>query len=413
MRLGLTSLLAWAVAFLLVVVTPARAQVSFDEAIALSQRAPAVDARRRELAAREAGDADLGGTSQGLSITATPGARIENEQDRGFEGQLSVYHSWNLGDLTGARRRAAAAERRVIAAEQRAAALEGRLEAARQWIELWRFSRAEAVVREERALAEQLVASTERALSAGVATAMDEAEARTYAAEVMQRAIAIAGTRHDTALALSHAMGRTPDATLTPEGPLPDPSTPADPAPWMRRVERLPSVAIERLAARASSAREAEAAATYAPVFGLGAQVQRESPDGIIAQGVIVLSLPLVDQSQRQRSVDRGEAVRREAEADQARLRALRELSLAFHDVEHTERALRALEERLLPAAERLVDRRELALRAGEGTVFELAAARRQWIDARGRAIEAAAAHAWAEVRLWILLAEIERTEAR
>lgn len=387
----------------------ARAQVTFEEAIALSQRAPRLEGARGELEARRREDADLAGTSQGVAIQATPGARVLSEQDRGFEGQLTVTHSWNLGDLTGARRRAAAAERGVLSAEARAVALEARLDAARRWIELWRLDRLERVVRAERELAARFVAHTERALRAGVATAMDESEAGAYAAEVLSRALTLEGQRHEASLALALAMARPPSAALRPRGPLPSPALPDDPAPYLRAVDELPAVAVERLAARAARAHEAEAAASYAPIFGAGVQLQRESPSGFIAQGVLTLSVPLMDQGQRQRSVARGEAARREGARAQARLEAARELSLAVHDVEHQRRELAALRERLLPSLTRLVERREAALRAGESTVFEVAAARRRLLEARGREIEAAAARAWAEVRLWILLAEMER----
>lgn len=387
----------------------ARAQVTFEEAIALSQRAPRLEGARGELEARRREDADLAGTSQGVAIQATPGARVLSEQDRGFEGQLTVTHSWNLGDLTGARRRAAAAERGVLSAEARAVALEVRLDAARRWIELWRLDRLERVVRAERELAARFVAHTERALRAGVATAMDESEAGAYAAEVLSRALTLEGQRHEASLALALAMARPPSAELRPRGPLPSPALPDDPAPYLRAVDDLPAVAVERLAARAARAHEAEAAASYAPIFGAGVQLQRESPSGFIAQGVLTLTVPLMDQGQRQRSVARGEAARREGARAQARLTAARELSLAIHDVEHQRRELAALRERLLPSLTRLLERREAALRAGESTVFDVAAARRRLLEARGRAIEAAAARAWAEVRLWILLAETER----
>lgn len=383
--------------------------VSFDQAIALSQVTPRVEGRRRSLEARRAGDADLAGTSQGVSIQATPGMRILSEQDRGFEGQLSVVHSWNLGDLTGARQRAAHAERTVIAAEVRAAALEARLEAGRRWIDLWRLARLSRLAREEHALAADLVSLTERALRAGVGTSLDEAEAHAYAAEVHARLIAAEGTRHEAAVGLAVAMGRAPTARLRATGPLPSPSLPDDPTPWLNAIERMPSVTVERLSALAARAHEAEAVAAYAPVLGVGVQLQRESPSGFIANGVFTLSVPLMDQGQRQRSVARGEAERRAGEHGQARLAAGRELALAIHDVEHTRRTERALLAQLVPALVALVDRRDAALRAGESTVFQLLDARRRLLGARASAVEATGARAWAEVRLWLLLAEIER----
>lgn len=385
----------------------APARIAFDEAISLSLRAPRIQGAERALEARRVGDADIGGTSQGLSIQATPGARILHEQDRGFEGQLAVTHSWNLGDLTGARRRAARAEREVLAAERRALALLARLEAARRWIDLWRLGELGRLLREEEALARALADATERAVGGGAQTSVDAAEVDAHLAEVRLRAIAAEGALHEASIGLSVAMARPPSPRLLAEGALPEPALPDEPD--LARIEQLPAIAVERLSAAAERAREAEVAAAYAPQLALGAQIQRESPSGVIVSGVIGLSVPLFDQGQRARSASRGEAERRDGEHAQARLEAERELSLAVHDVEHQRREERAARELLVPAIERLTERREAALRAGEGTVFALLDARRRGLEARARSIEARAARAWAEVRLWVLLAELER----
>ncbi|MCZ7679331.1 MAG: TolC family protein [Sandaracinaceae bacterium] len=394
----------------LLVLAPATAgaqPITFDRAIALSTRAPRVEGAARALETRRSGDADIGGTSQGLTVTATPGARVLSEQDQGFEGQLAITHSWNLGDLTGARRRAAAAERRVLAAERRALALLARLEAARRWIDLHRLGELARVVAEEEALASTLADATARALGAGAATGADEAEVDAHLAEVRLRALAIEGALHEASVALSFATSRPPTSRLRAAGPLPEPEVPDEVD--VRVVAELPAVAVERLAAAAERAREVEVAAAYAPQVALGAQIQRESPSGVIVGAVLGLSIPLFDQGQRGRSVARGEAERRDAEHAHARLEAARDLALAVHDVEHQRREERAARELLVPALERLVERREAALRAGEGTIFALLDARRRALEARGRWIEARAARAWAEVRLWILLAELRR----
>lgn len=383
--------------------------VGFDEAIALADRTPRVRARERALEARRRGDADIGGTSQGLSIQATPGARILTEQDRGFEGQLAITHSWNLGDLTGARQRAAAAERRELDAERRAVALLSRMEAARRWLDLWRIQRLLQVLDAEVALARRLVEATRRAVAAGARTSVDEAEADAYLAEVRLRAIALRGVRHEASIALATAMGRTPTPRLVAAGAPPAPELP-DAGPDLARVEALPGVALERLAAAAARAREAEVAAVFAPQLSLGAQVQRESPDGVIVSGVVGLTIPLFDRGQRERSAQRAEAELREGEHEQARLEAARDLALAVHDVAHQRRQERAMRELLVPALERLAERREAALQGGGGgTIFALLDARRRVLDAHGRAIDAEAARIWAEVRLWLYLAELRR----
>jgi outer membrane protein TolC len=395
-------------ALLLLVPAPAAAQgVAFDEAIALSQGLPVVEGTARALAERESGDVDLGGTSQGVAIQASPGVRVLSEQDRGFEGQLSVVHSWNLGDLTGTRRRAARAERDVLAAEVRAEALRARLEAAHRWIVLWRVVQLEQVLDEERTLAERLGALTARGEAAGVRTRLDTLEAAAYLADVSIRDVALEGERHDASVALAVAMARAPNGELVASGPLPAPSLPDDLHAAIEGADRLPAVVAARLETVAERAREAETASGFAPQLGLGAQIQRESPSHLIVLGTLTLNVPLFDPGQRARSTSRAEAERREGRHGQARLEAQETLALAVHDVEHQRREERAVLEQLVPSLTTLIDLRERAVQAGEGTVFELLEARRRLLVARARAIDARAARTWAEVRMWILLAEL------
>ncbi len=397
---------------LVVLVAPAVAgaqDVTFDEAIGLAAGAPWARAPRRALEARRQGDRDLGGASQGLSIQATPGARVRSEADRGFEGQVTVVHSWNLGGLGRARRGAARAERDVLAAEARVAALASKLEAARLWIDLHRLLALEALLAEEESMAGRLVEVTGRALRAGAGTRADAAEAEAYAADVALRAVGVEGLRHERSVALAVAMGRVPLATLRSVGALPAPALPDDEGQSLARAARLPEVVAARLEATAERARAAEASAAFAASLGIGAQLMRESPDGIVAQGVLTLGVPIGDPGRRARSVALGEAARRESEAERAQGEAARALALAFHEVAHARREEGLVTERLIPALDALVAQRDAALAAGEATVFELLDARRRLVAARMRALEVRAARAWAEVRLWLLLAELER----
>jgi outer membrane protein TolC len=46
-------------------------------------------------------------------------------------------------------------------------------------------------------------------------------------------------------------------------------------------------------------------------------------------------------------------------------------------------------------------------MRAGETTVLEVLVARRVWAAARQKRTRAQAAHAWAQVKVWMLLADM------
>lgn len=401
--------------FVVLSAAPAAAQpsmVTFDRAIALSSSTPGVEGTGRALEARQAGDQSIAGTTQTLSVQAQPGVRVASEQDRGFEGQITITQTWYLADLTGARRRTARTERQVLAAQQRAAALTARLDAARRWIDLWQLVQAQHVVGEERELAIHTRELVERAVRAGVRTRVDADEVDAYLADVAIRAIAAEGQRHEASLALAIAMGQPPTHELAPAGPLPEPILPPEPEQLLAEVERLPSVAVERLGAAAQRAYEVELAAQASSQLMLGVYAQRESPTGFIAEGFFGVNAPTFDHGERARSVALGEAEAHEGQAEQARLEAQHDLSVAIHDVEHQRGQEQAVNGVLIPALSSLVEHREAALRGGEGTILELLAARRRLLDARSRAVSARAQRTWAEVRLWLLLAELQRGRA-
>jgi outer membrane protein TolC len=66
-----------------------------------------------------------------------------------------------------------------------------------------------------------------------------------------------------------------------------------------------------------------------------------------------------------------------------------------------------------MPASVEAARLREVTFRAGDATVVEVLVARRNAVAARARLNRAKAAHAWALVKVWLELAEIERSEVR
>lgn len=389
----------------------AQPTVTFDQALALGAASPEARAPRRALAARERGDDGIGGTAQATSLTVMPGAVLAPDQERGFEAQVQLTQSWNLADLGGARRRAAAEERRGIAAEARAAALRARLEAARRWIDLATFQEVEARLGAQQAVAEQHLRSAERALEAGVGGATDVAEARAAVADLEQRRLESEGDRVLAANQLAIAMGRSEGPAPRAGGALPAPRLPS-PGAARRRLadlDALPEVAVRRLAVVAARAREAEASAQYAPVLSVGAQVERSATDAWVLYGVASLSFQAFGEERRAVSAAGAAAERGEVELEAARVRARADVEDAIHEVEHGRRQLRAIEAGLVPALEELVARRERAVTAGEETVFGLLEARRRLLVAEEARARARGARAWAEVRLWLLLAELGR----
>jgi outer membrane protein TolC len=401
----------------LLVLGPSRATraepVTFDEAIFWSEQSPAADAPRRALAAREDGDATIGGTAQALSITAQPGARVTPDEERGFEGQFTVTQGWNLAGLGRVRREAAASERSALAAHARAVALAVRLEAARLWIELHTFERLLAVTREQLELARETQRLMTRAAEAGVGTLADVAAAEALASEMMRAVVVTEGHVHQTSIELSRAMGREATSGLRTAGPAPAPELPGGDSLEARveRVSRLPRVSAIRLAALAARAREREAHATMGPLVALGAQIQNEPPSAWTVMGNVGLVVQPFDRGMRARSMALAEAAQSEAEHAHAQLRAQAELRDAIHDLEHARRTVTVIDSEWLPAVMRLVERRARALAAGEGTAFAWLSARKDSAEVQALLVRALGAQRWAEVRLWLLLAAIDRAE--
>ncbi|HJL17859.1 MAG TPA: TolC family protein [Sandaracinaceae bacterium LLY-WYZ-13_1] len=392
------------------------ARVRFDEALDLADHAPAVEGTRRALAAREAGDEGIGGTARATQITAMPGAAIAPDQEQGFELQVNVTQGWNLGDLGGARRRSAAREREALRARARAEALRARIEAARRWLDLRALERLEASLEARVAVVRERVDATERAMAAGLRTEADLADARALAAELAQARLRIHGERFEAATQLAEAMGRAPlgddpETMIVTAGAAPTPELPSPEGVRARlaSLDELPDVTARRLAETAARAREVEAAARYAPVLQLGAQLERTAADVWVLYGIAGLSFSAFGQGDRDVALARAEAEEAAGRAEAARVRARAALTRATHEVEHTRRRLASLEERLLPALETLRARRERALELGEGTVFEVMEARRRELEARAWVERARGARRWAEVRLWLLLSELER----
>jgi outer membrane protein TolC len=100
-------------------------------------------------------------------------------------------------------------------------------------------------------------------------------------------------------------------------------------------------------------------------------------------------------------------AARAQGEFEEARAMAATEMARSLHEVEHTGEVLEAIEKELVPAAEANAKARDASMRAGETTVLEVLVARRVWAAARAKQTRALAAHAWARVKVSMLLADM------
>ncbi len=388
--------------------TAAAAQaVSFDAAIGLAARTPAVRASERALAARTSGDARISGTTEASRFYAMPGVRAFTAEDRGFEGQVQLGHSWNLAGLAGSQRRTAVEERRARAAEGRAAALSHRLLAARAWMSLREAEAHLGTAREALGLAERSLERTERAASVGLATRADVAEARAYVSEARADVLGVQGELVDAQVDLGAALGSADVERLATEGALPVPPLPApeEIERVLRDVSGTPEVVAARLRVLASRAREVEVAAARGARFDADVIAYRESPAGLLLFGQLGVSVPLADLAARERALVREETELRAGHAEEAALAWQREAHRVAHEVEHTAAVAESFRRERVPSLEALLAARERQLAAGETTVLVLLDTTQRVVEARAALTRADTEHAWAAVRAWLLLA--------
>jgi cobalt-zinc-cadmium efflux system outer membrane protein len=399
----------------LAVVAPSaegRAQdaISFDAAIGLAEEAPELRALDDALEARRSGDGRISDVTELTRAYVVPGMRVLDDQDRGFEGQVQLGHSWNLAGLADARRRSAGEERDALSARTRAAALSRRLEAAYAWIVLHRAERTLALAEDVGRVASELAERTAGAAARGALTEADHAEADAFAAEAEAFALAAEGERVGARVALARAMGTSAPAELMTSGALPEPPLPEPEAIAARLsdVDRLPRVVAARLAAAAIRARDAEVSAQVGLRLDADLIVYRESPAGLMIFPQIGLQIPMADLAARDRSVIAEQGTIAEGTTEATRTDALREAFEVAHEVEHARATVTLLETRFVPALERLVELRTRQLSVGETTVLIALDARRRLLRAQNEWVLAEAARAWAEVRAWLLLAALE-----
>ena len=386
--------------------------LTFDEALGFADRAPSVEgARAGAVAHRDLADRISSQTANPL-LTVEPGYRISSSESSTtrFEGSAWLTHSWNLAGLASSRREAATAATGQLDADARAVALARRLSAAQVWIDLWAAQAALTDATQEAALAADLAARTERGAAAALLTRADAADAAAYRAEARLLALSVEGEVTDLGHRLARETARPPGAVAA-AGFLPSPPIPPS-ALWpdlVRRAAALPQVAAQRLAAHADAARAAQARAARGTDLLAGAGIQRDNLGEYVVFGRVGVTLPFFDRGEAEAAPFAAAAARGRLEAEDAGRVAAAELARTFHEVEHTKEVLDELERNALPASAEAARLREIAFQAGDATVLEVLVARRGAAAARARLSRARAAHAWAAVKTWLELSELER----
>jgi len=386
------------------------APITFDEALGLAAQAPAVAGAEAAAAnQRRIGDS-VSSVIANPTLNVQPGAAkdpLDNQWK--YLGETTLMQGWNLSGLPGDRKTSIRAEGDQLLAEARAAALSHRLAAAQAWMELWAAQQSLADSLQEYDLASEFSTKMARAAAAAAFTRAEAADAATYAAEAHVQALAAEGEVVDRGYQLAVAMGQEAEKALVAAGPLPAPPAPrrADWPAILQAAGKLPAVAAHKLASDASRARDVEARSSRGWGLGTGVKGTRDYLGTWGAQAVVEFSFPIFDRGEREAAPQAAASARADGEFQEARAVAATELARSLHEVEHTGEVLDAIEKELVPAAEANAKARDASMRAGETTVLEVLVARRVWAAARQKRTRALASHAWAGVKVWMLLADM------
>jgi len=386
------------------------ASITFDEALGIAAQAPAVTGAEAAAAdQRRIGDS-VSSVIANPTLNVQPGAaRDPLDNQWKYMGETTLMQGWNLSGLPGDRKAAVRAEGEQLLAEARAAALSHRLAAAQAWMELWAAQQSLADALQEAELATEFSTKMARAAAAAAFTRAEAADAATYAAEAHVQTLAAEGEVVDRGYQLAVAMGQEAERALVAAGPLPAPPAPrrADWPAILQAAGKLPAVAAHKLASDASRARDVEARSARGWGLGTGVKGTRDYLGTWGAQAVVEFSFPVFDRGEREAAPQAAASARADGEFKEARAVAATELARSLHEVEHTGEVLDAIEKELVPAAEANAKARDASMRAGETTVLEVLVARRVWAAARQKRTRALASHAWAGVKVWMLLADM------
>jgi outer membrane protein TolC len=390
--------------------------ITFEDALRLAGERPSVTAPAHAAHARAALDASPAGRvgNPEALVGMGPGSTAPNFGGPGFELQATLTVPIALHDLGGDRRRSADAERASLAAEQRRRLFEQRREAARAWLTLAAARSLLTIVRAEVASARELADGLARAVAQGAAVSADALEAALAAEDVAARMLQAEGEVAEAAAALAAATGVAPLPPPTADGDAPAVTLPASDAwpAWIALAHRLPTAIAHAWTATAARLLAAEAEGAGASWLTVGAQAQRNSSDQWQLYALVGARWSAFDRNQRARSHALETARLAEGDAATAGERARVVMALAFHDVEHSREVERHHRDATLPAADRLVAARELALRRAAGTVFELLRARAARLRAAAELAAAEGDRRRAELDAWLLVSSLERAGA-
>lgn len=375
---------------------PSREEIRFSEALVQAGRTPQVQSTEAALVAKQAMDRQISTLTSNPQLNLQLGYRRELDFG-GVEAQLLAQQGISLGAYSQARKRAAVAEEAELQTELQTVKLARELRAGRAWLKLWGTVQVLHAAEHEVELAQKLTERTVRAVRAGAMTVADQSEAESYQAEAELQLLTLEGEAFEQGIELAKSLGRQGAVPLRPAGGLPQITLPelsdALRSELLAGAAQLPLVRAQQAGVSSELARSEELRSQRRGTLTLGAQFVREPAVPYSLMGTLGLQLPFFDRGERERADALAMIERRRGAVAEAAVEAQAAMSLAFHEVGHTEEIERKLRESALPATEQTLRLRERLLTAGEATVMEVLLSRRAVFALRGRLGRAQADH--------------------
>ncbi len=396
-------MLVWALA-----VTLAQ-PLTFDEALALAERNPVVQAQAEGVEARRSLAESVPWLVANPSVMVQPGWRRLQTGGTGPELYLGVTQDVSLAGAGRSRRETALKESAADGLELAIRRRILRLGTAQAWLALWAAQGALEAARREHTLIVDLHEKVARGAAAGGFTKVDVAVTRAYVAEAHLAELSLEGEVFSRGIALNRVLGRDDDDTLV-AGALPDIRL-ADVAPSevLDAASRSSVVGAAAALTEATKAHGVELEAQRGTSLQVGALGWREGGGDLAAVGTLQLTLPVFERAQRERSANAAAQAQAQGRERAALVEERLERRDALHEVEHTAEVRKAVEDELLPAATDSADGIERRFAAGEATAQDVVMARRTLVATTARRIRARADEVFARFRLAVLSEEARR----
>lgn len=387
--------------------------LEFAQLLGLATQSVDVVAGERAYHVLQDGIEHVSGVSSNPQIQMNATAPM-GDQSRGLNWRIGLAQNFSLSGQGGHRREALAGEADVAFAQVDEFVLERKLGAASAWIDLWLAQQLLDAAKNDSAAAEKIAHILSQAAKLGEVTLAEAAFARGYASEAATKMLHQQGLVIDAQVKLNQELQADPLAVFVAAGDLPMAPVPENDAEdaWLARASESPAVRSAALRVRSERLRLVEDRSSRGWVLGVGADFEHDIDQGYLIGTQASLQMPMFEHGQREATVRAAEITLLETRQEESRRAVVRALRRAFHETEHTRTILNETIHRGLPAAEESAQRMRRVHDLGESTLLELLSAERMLAVARGEAMKAQAAHAWARIHVWLLLQSLSERKS-